>query len=88
MKKFKRNATSYYRPPGPRRATVCAQVDRPDDVWAAQLWLESHRASLTFVSDDEGCGCCIHSWRIEGPAEVVQTLPPEISATTPQWNSR
>ena len=86
MKKFKRNTAPYYRPLGPRRATVAAQVDRPDDVRAARQWLENNRTNLTFVSEDEGCGCCIHSWRVEGPAEIIQTLPPEISATNPPWN--
>ena len=69
-KRGRRGRVPYYQPPGPRRAVVCALADRPEDVRAAERWLAEHRAALTFVSEDEGCGCCVHSWRVEGPAEV------------------
>ncbi len=59
---------------------VSANTERPDEVRAAEGWLTEHRAALTFVSDDEGCGCCVHLWRVEGPADVIATLPPSIRA--------
>jgi hypothetical protein len=84
-KRVRRNRTPFVHPHRPRRAEICVQTDRPDDVRAAKRWLELHRAELTFVSDDEGCGCCVHTWRVEGPADVVGSLPPEISATS-DWS--
>lgn len=59
---------------------VSALTDRPEEVRAAERWLADYRAALTFVSDDEGCGCCVRLWRVEGPADVIATLPPDISA--------
>lgn len=73
--------------PGPRRATICVETARPADVRAAREWLEKYRAKLTFVSKDEGCGCCVHMWRVEGPAGIIDSLPVEISAADAgQWN--
>ena len=57
------------------RATIIAEVDAPGEAEAAELWLEAARSRLTYVSDQMGCGCCVVMWNIEGPAEVIATLP-------------
>jgi hypothetical protein len=85
MKKVRRNATPHYRPPGPRRATICIKLGNPAEVRAARAWLDQHRPRLLFVSDDEGCGCCASIWRVEGPAEILDTLPADIR-TDSDWS--
>lgn len=85
MKKVRRNAPPYYRPPGLRRATICVVYDNPAEVRAARAWLDQHRPELSFVSDDEGCGCCVSMWRVEGPAEILDTLPADIRADS-DWH--
>ncbi len=57
------------------RMTLLAEVDQPGDLEAAQDWLRAHRGSLAYLSAEDGCGCCVVSWDLEGPREVVQTLP-------------
>lgn len=57
------------------RATIIAEVDEPGEAEAAEAWLEAARSRLTYVSDQLGCGCCVVMWKIEGPAELLATIP-------------
>lgn len=68
------------------RATICALVDNPGEIDLAESWLEKNQERLTFVSDQNACGCCAMGWDVEGPAEVVSTLPNNISAAS-EWTS-
>ncbi len=57
------------------RATILAEVDELEEAAAAEAWLEAARGRLTYVSNQLGCGCCILMWDVEGPAELIATLP-------------
>lgn len=61
--------------PGIRRISIIAQVDIPEDCAAAEAWIERSAGRLTYVSDQEGCGCCILAWTVAGPEAVIATLP-------------
>jgi len=63
-----------------RRAQIVAYVDQAGDVESAQSWLAQWSGRLAFVSADKGCGCCMHIWEVEGPAEVLATIPGAIYA--------
>ena len=58
------------------RAGVIVEVDAPGEAEAAEAWIAANRPRLDFVSDQEGCGCCVLLWTVEGPEEVLATLPP------------
>lgn len=62
----------------PARATVL--LDAGDIVAAATYheWHARFRAQLTLVSDDQGCGCCVHLFDIEGSPEAIASLPAEL----------
>src|SRR4051794_19867316 len=60
------------------RETICIVVDEPSAVDAGEKWLAANRDKLEFVSDDYGCGCCVHLYDVEGPADVLATLPDSI----------
>ena len=62
------------------RATICYEIEDEHERELAEQWLTANREKLTFISDNEGCGCCINSWDIEGPDDIVRTLPPQVSA--------
>jgi hypothetical protein len=66
------------------RATICASVDAEGELDLAEAWLAEHAGTLTHVSDGGGCGCCIVLWNVEGPAAVIDTLPPQL-ATDSDW---
>jgi len=62
------------------RATICALTDNLGEVDEAEDWLEQNRESLSFVSEMNGCGCCVFSWDIQGPKEIIDTLPKHFSS--------
>ena len=62
------------------RASICALTDNPGEVDEAESWLERNRVRLSHVSEMNGCGCCVFSWDIQGPREVIDTLPAYLSA--------
>lgn len=61
------------------RASICALTDNAGEVELAEAWLRDNESRLTFVSEMHGCGCCVFLWDIEGPADVVETLPSLLS---------
>lgn len=67
------------------RATIIAEVDQPGQAEAAEAWLEAASDRLTHVSDQLGCGCCVEIWNIEGPAELIATLPENLRGHS-EWS--
>ena len=57
------------------RMTLLADVNEPGEVEKAEAWLSTHQDRLTYLSEQGGCGCCIVDWDMEGPREVIETLP-------------
>ncbi|MEU7943573.1 hypothetical protein AB0C50_02700 [Micromonospora taraxaci] len=68
------------------RQTMAVSVDKPSEVEAAEVWLTANRDALTYAEEDGGCGCCVRMWKLEGPAEVLATIPYEISAGS-DWDT-
>jgi hypothetical protein len=64
------------------RATLIATADDSDNRVMARTWLEKHKSSLVFVSDNLGCGCCVDIWNIEGDATVVASIPSILLASS------
>ncbi|MEV8516720.1 hypothetical protein [Dactylosporangium sp. NPDC051484] len=68
------------------RQTMAASVDTANEVEAAEAWLNANRDALTYAEEKGGCGCCVRVWKLEGPAEVLATIPYEVSASS-AWDS-
>lgn len=60
------------------RATIIVDVTPPEEVTVSEAWFTKWAGSLTFRSEDEGCGCCVHIWNVEGADEALAALPPNI----------
>ncbi len=60
------------------RTTIIVDANNAEDMRAAEAWLDRWRPALRHVSDDEGCGCCVHIWHVTGPAQAVDELPPSM----------
>ena len=58
------------------RVSIIVSVDDPKEVAAVDAWFEKWGSALTRESEDFGCGCCVHIWQLEGPAEAIAELPP------------
>ncbi|MER5333648.1 hypothetical protein [Micromonospora sp. NPDC002717] len=68
------------------RQTMAASVDKTSEVEAAEVWLNANRDALTYAEEEGGCGCCVRVWKLEGPAEVLATIPYEVSASS-DWDT-
>jgi hypothetical protein len=66
------------------RATICVDVEVPEQA-AVDAWLERWRPRLPFVSDNEGCGCCVDLYRVEAHQEALDELPPAVFAAS-EWS--
>jgi hypothetical protein len=60
------------------RATVIVDVTHHEDVVASEAWFARWASALSYTSEDEGCGCCVHIWNVEGPAEALAAIPSKI----------
>jgi hypothetical protein len=40
---------------------------------------------MPFVSENEGCGCCVHIYRVEAPQEALDELPSVVFAAS-EWS--
>lgn len=67
------------------RATIIVAVDFPEEMQAAEEWFARWRDSLTYVSENEGCGCCVNIWNVEGPSEAFDALPGAIHGSS-SWS--
>jgi hypothetical protein len=70
-----------------QRASVCICTDAPEEDAAFDAWLEQWKEKMAFISDDYGCGCCVHLFDVEGPSEAIAALPKKIRATT-DWSEK
>jgi hypothetical protein len=68
------------------RASICAMVDNAGEVDEAECWLQKNREQLAYVSEIHGCGCCVVMWDVQGPQEIIDTLPKHLS-TGSSWVS-
>ena len=57
------------------RATICVNVTHDEERAAVDAWFEHWDERLTFVSENEGCGCCMDIWNVEGPEEAIREIP-------------
>ncbi|MEH1166967.1 hypothetical protein V6V47_16435 [Micromonospora sp. CPCC 205539] len=66
------------------RFSMMARIDSPTEVPEAQAWIERHGHALTSISEG-GCGCCVRSWRIDGPRHLADTIPQVLTVYDPEW---
>src|SRR6516165_10063612 len=62
--------------------TLIASSDNPGEREELKAWIRSNGPTLTFVSDNEGCGCCVDIYRVEGPQETIGRKRP-VNPTPP-----
>jgi hypothetical protein len=70
------------------RAQIIIAVDQPADVAAFDAWLAGNESRLSFFSGNIGCGCCVDIYDVEGPEDVIRTIPQAILAWSPDEGAR
>ena len=68
------------------RATLIIDSNQPDELAAADAWFERWRTALTYVSDDDGCGCCVSIYHVEGPAQAIAATPTALRSQS-EWTA-
>lgn len=68
------------------RATVVVSVDDATEVAAIDAWFDRWQQKLNHRSENQGCGCCVDIWEIEGPQEAIDQLPKATYAGG-QWSN-
>lgn len=49
-------------------------VDLNDKYEIILDWLHKWQDQLDFISDDEGCGCCVNLWTVRGEEQLVRNI--------------
>ena len=69
------------------RATIIVDVTHPEEVAASEEWLTKWTPNLSYRSENQGCGCCVNIWDVEGPEEALAALPSSIKGGS-EWAQR
>ena len=69
------------------RATIIVDLKHPEEVAASEDWLAKWKPSLTYRSENQGCGCCVNIWDVEGPEEALAALPSNLEGDS-EWVQR
>jgi len=64
------------------RETIVVNKDKTDEATKVASWFDRWRDQLTFVSENQGCGCCVDMWEIEGPPEAIAELPQAVRSAS------
>lgn len=57
------------------KATICVDIESEDEMGEVEKWFLAWCDKLSFVSEDNGCGCCVRIWNVEGPPEAIAAIP-------------
>jgi len=66
------------------RATIIVDVDSAEEMQQVEEWFATWRDKLSFVSEDQGCGCCVHIWDVDGLPEAIRAIPPTTRTQKPE----
>src|SRR5262245_57525909 len=56
------------------RATIIINSDDTSEIEAYEAWREHWRSSLTRLSENYGCGCCVLIYDVEGSEEAIDAI--------------
>lgn len=62
------------------KVQIIVAVDQTEEIKVVAEWFERWRESLTAVSDNRGCGCCVDIWDVVGPDDALRELPESVVA--------
>jgi hypothetical protein len=68
--------------PKTSRASICMFVGSEEAFDAGYRWLRENRSRLGFISENLGCGCCVDHFDLEGPPEVLATIPDAVRSNS------
>lgn len=60
------------------KVKIIVDVGNPIEARAVDDWFARWRSRPAAVSEDQGCGCCVHIWEVDGPVDALHELPKEV----------
>ena len=66
------------------RATIVIAVEEVEHAAAVEAWFGRWGSRLGFRSENQGCGCCVHTWDVDAPPEAITELP-EVVCAESEW---
>jgi len=70
-----------------QRASISVASDAPEELARFDAWLSRWKPEMKFISDDYGCGCCVHLYDVEGSKEGIDAIPEQLRTTT-DWSEK
>jgi hypothetical protein len=67
-----------------RKVTICVDVNTPERA-EVDAWLDRWRDRVGFVSENEGCGCCVDLYRVVATEDALRELPAIVFSTS-EWS--
>ena len=56
------------------RFTICVDVNEPDEAALADAWLNKWQDKVEYLSKNQGCGCCVNIYDVEGSEAAFSEL--------------
>jgi hypothetical protein len=54
------------------------EVDSNEQRESAARWFEAWLPRLSYVSKNQGCGCCVDIYEVEGDDDAIAAIPPAL----------
>ncbi len=67
------------------KITIIVDVESSTECKAVDSWFDKWRPELKYVLEQEGCGCCIYLWNVEGPNVAIEELPQTVVSKS-EWS--
>src|SRR5262249_42908845 len=66
------------------RASICVMSDSEEEQAEFAAWLVDWKSATHYVSEDYGCGCCIHLYDVECRQAAIDAIPRNLRTIT-RW---
>ena len=60
--------------------TICAVSDNPGERALLEAWILRWRETLESLSENQGCGCCVDIYQVQGSEQAMNEVPAEMLA--------
>ena len=57
------------------RCTIITNPDDPTELTTVDTWFTKFADQISFISENQGCGCCVNIWKVEATDDALAALP-------------
>ena len=67
------------------KASICVDAKTAEQQLVNE-WIKKWRGKIRYLSNNEGCGCCIDLYQVDAPSEVLNELPAKVFSSS-EWSN-